>query len=147
MSKMSIFLILMAMCVAESGGFLNIKQSYEVHGKLLCGADPMEHVQVVLYDLDADGAEELMAAGTTHADGTFSLKGQASDGVPAIDDIEPHIKIYYKCNEPLTQTCNSKVVIELPARMKYFTDGHIFELGVINMEAKFQAPFVDCQTQ
>jgi hypothetical protein len=51
----------------------------------------------------AEGAEELMAAGTTHADGTFSLKGQASDGVPAIDDIEPHLKIYYKCNEPLTQ--------------------------------------------
>jgi hypothetical protein len=44
------------------------------------------------------------------------------------------------------QTCNSKAVIELPQKMKYFSDGTVFELGVVNMEAKFQAPYVDCQT-
>jgi hypothetical protein len=46
-------LIVFMLFVFESQAFLNIKQSYEVHGKLLCGADPLANVQVVLYDLDA----------------------------------------------------------------------------------------------
>ena len=84
----------------------------------------------------------MMDQGRTGSDGSFMLKGEASDPLP-FDDIDPFFKVYHRCNKPTMQMCDTKNKFALPQLKRYF-NGSAFNFGTVNMETVFKATETDC---
>uniref|UniRef100_A0A0N5ATL4 Transthyretin-like family protein n=1 Tax=Syphacia muris TaxID=451379 RepID=A0A0N5ATL4_9BILA len=122
-------------------------QSAGVRGTLLCGDKPLVGVKVKLWDDDSDhflisgpDLDDLLQEGTTNGQGKFELSGYTSE----MTTIDPVLKVYHDCNDGLP--CQRKVEFIIPD--KYVTNGPVpekfFDIGIVNMEAKFSGETRDC---
>ncbi|CAJ0942496.1 unnamed protein product, partial [Mesorhabditis belari] len=108
----------------------------------MCGNEPAANIKVKLYDDDSGpDLDDLMAEGATDSLGQFLLHGTASE----VMTIDPKLNIYHDCEDGAP--CQRKVSIHLPP--SYVTDGRdapdrYFDIGVLNLEAKFEGEERDC---
>ncbi|RCN32067.1 Transthyretin-like family protein [Ancylostoma caninum] len=116
-------------------------QSIAVKGRFLCGSEPAAKVRVKLIDVDTGpDPDDLLSQGYTDARGDFMLSG----GTAELTQIDPVLKVYHDCNDVTVggapKPGSRKVTFVLPS--KYITNGKtpkkIMDIGVINLELKFQ---------
>ncbi|EYC43548.1 hypothetical protein Y032_0490g2386 [Ancylostoma ceylanicum] len=118
-------------------------QSIAVKGRFLCGSKPAAKVRVKLIDVDTGpDPDDLLSQGYTDARGDFMLSG----GTAEATQIDPVLKVYHNCNDVtklvgVPKLGSRKVTFVLPS--KYITNGKtpkkIMDIGVINLELKFEA--------
>ncbi|EJW82813.1 hypothetical protein WUBG_06277 [Wuchereria bancrofti] len=116
------------------------EQSVAVKGKLLCNGQPAANIKVKLYDIDV-GLDDLMARGRTDKNGEFLLNGTETE----IMSIDPKLNIYHNCNDG-HEKCPRKLSIKIPKTsiVEGNKAGEPFDIGVLNLAAKFSGETRDC---
>lgn len=116
-------------------------QSVGVVGKLLCNDKPAAGVKIKLYDEDKLSPDEKMAEVKSGADGSFDIRGHASE----FTSIEPKINFYHDCDDGI-KPCQRKITVYIPD--KYISSGEtpnkIFDFGVLQLAGKFSGETRDC---
>ncbi|CAD6189441.1 unnamed protein product [Caenorhabditis auriculariae] len=114
-------------------------QSVAVKGKLMCDTVPANNVKVKLYE-DEAVLDVLLDERFTDADGTFTIEGKKTE----VTSIDPKINIYHRCN--YDGICFKKITIVIPEA--FVTNGEtpakVFDIGELNLAAKFQGQSTDC---
>ncbi|CAD5211742.1 unnamed protein product [Bursaphelenchus okinawaensis] len=115
-------------------------QSTGVRGNLQCDNNPASGVMIRLYDEDRTDLDDLMKEGLTDKDGTFQLLGHETE----ITKIDPKINIYHTCGH--TGPCKRKLTIYIPDNYisEGETPGKIFDIGRLNLNARFSGESNDC---
>ncbi|KAK6752817.1 hypothetical protein RB195_003927 [Necator americanus] len=115
------------------------KQSVAVKGTLQCNGEAESDVRVALYDKDMLKNRKLGEVKTDKS-GEFNLSGSKTE----ISKIDPKVNIYHRCDH--TGPCYRKFSFTIPD--KFITRGstpkRTFDLGTINLAAKFAGESLDC---
>jgi len=117
------------------------QQSIGVKGTFMCGSKPENGSKVKLFDKDIIGPDDLLDEGYTEANGSFKLQGTTKE----FTKIDPVFKVYTDCNDG-KMPCQRRIRWEIPNEYisKGSTPRKYYDLGTINLEAKFSGEDRDC---
>uniref|UniRef100_A0A0R3S350 Transthyretin-like family protein n=1 Tax=Elaeophora elaphi TaxID=1147741 RepID=A0A0R3S350_9BILA len=155
--------ILLAL-ISSANGFIKLDQSVEIHGRFMCGQQPLHRVAIELWEdersllksiayilLQKRGPNDVYLARTnTNEHGEFKINGTYQ--VPFIAyKIKPYIYVYHRCDAdelPISKSRSAfklwrTFVIKVPE--KYINIGNralqTFDLGVYNLQFQFVVKF------
>ena len=114
-------------------------RSTQAEGILRCGDKPAKNVHVRLFRGASDDLSDVLASAITDERGHFKVEGDTGSYQGTEANIDPHLKIYHKCDEEESKKGFRRVILRYPR--EFVTLGRVprrsYNIGTFNLQVKY----------